>query len=197
MLVCSMDTCVSVATSLASMAEPTIAIVTVCALVIRPEIVALSGIIPSSLLVRTLKATIVKFEQPIQKFNEEIIVFHADIIISNDMPSSRIVSELIIDLILLCCAPAIQPQHIIFSVNKNVSSSCKMKSSTRRQTKGQQFSDMSVVICGKGVNEFYFTFVTKTTQSMKKLRKTKLMTNNKADQEKLLTRKIPLVRNLS
>ena len=53
MLVCSMDTCVSVVTSSASTAEPTIATVTVCALAIRLEIVDLSGIIPSSLLVRT------------------------------------------------------------------------------------------------------------------------------------------------
>lgn len=58
MLVYSMDTCVSVVTSLASMAEPTIATVTVCALVIRLGIVALSGITPSSLLVRTLIATL-------------------------------------------------------------------------------------------------------------------------------------------
>lgn len=70
-----MDTCVFVVTGLASMAEPTIEIVTVCALEIRLDIVALSGIIPSSLLVRTLKATIVRFEQQIQKSNEEIIVF--------------------------------------------------------------------------------------------------------------------------
>ena len=53
MLVCSMDTCVSVVTSSASTDEPTIETVTVCALVIRLDIVALSGIIPSSLLVRT------------------------------------------------------------------------------------------------------------------------------------------------
>ena len=58
MLVYSMDTCVSVVTSSASMAELTIVIVTVCASVIRPEIVALSGITPSSLLVGTLKTTI-------------------------------------------------------------------------------------------------------------------------------------------
>jgi len=112
-LVCSMDTCVFVVTGLASMAEPTIEIVTVCALEIRLDIVALSGIIPSSLLVRTLKATIVRFEQRIQKSNEEIIVFLGAII-----TSKRIVSELIIaDLILLWCAPAIQPQRLICSVN--------------------------------------------------------------------------------
>lgn len=62
MLDYSMDTCVSVVTSSGSMAEPTIAIATVCALVIRLEIVALSGIIPSFLLVRTLKTTRVKIE---------------------------------------------------------------------------------------------------------------------------------------
>lgn len=54
MLVCSMDICVSVVISSASMDELTIATVTVCASVTRLEIVALSGIIPSSLLVRAL-----------------------------------------------------------------------------------------------------------------------------------------------
>jgi len=54
MLVCSMDICVSVVISSASMDELTIATVTVCASVTRLEIVALSGIIPSSLLVRAI-----------------------------------------------------------------------------------------------------------------------------------------------
>ena len=66
----SMDTCVSVVTSSASTDELMIATVTVCALVIRLDIVALSGIIPSSLLVSTLK-TISDFKNR----NEETIVF--------------------------------------------------------------------------------------------------------------------------
>lgn len=55
MLDCSMGTCVSVVTSSESMAELKIAIVTVYALVTRLEIVELSGIIRSFLLVSTLK----------------------------------------------------------------------------------------------------------------------------------------------
>lgn len=55
MLDCSMVTCVSVVTSLASMAELTTSIVTVYVLVIRQEIVELSGIIPSFLSVSLLR----------------------------------------------------------------------------------------------------------------------------------------------
>lgn len=50
-----MVTCVSVVTSLASMAELTTSIVTVYVLVIRQEIVELSGIIPSFLSVSLLR----------------------------------------------------------------------------------------------------------------------------------------------
>lgn len=54
----------------------------------------------------------------------------------------------------------------------------------------------NIALMDGGARFIIFSIVTKTTQSMKKLRKTKLMTNNQVDPEKLLTRKIRLVRSL-